>query len=836
MDLGGSDGEEENEETSSDFQSDSDNDIEDSDEIPQFTQMTYDPLPIEKTVSDREKTLEYISAITSYGDEPNLDAILRFVVGPKEPGKRPGTGVKELDRYKTRAWRELYKLGKSVNWRRALANDFDKDLINGPYSFTINGIEWMTVVHYLLGQLYMKHDPQYALKFSMKSMNDNDSYWARVKGALNAHTDNIKSGSKHRPDEDFGDRLNEHLQVAMLAKFTQNEAPKKALLLTEDAIISIRGGPKKILDVVQYNFVRDFIKKNPHAIFKGITNGQPIIEYNTEEIPHIIEIEQLNFGYIFPELRDPKLTIAGGMKVENLYKSIILPTSIETETASKGECTVYVFIGGVSVNKDVLSNVYGDPVYVRRPVYALEKFADNGKSIFIAYQRTPTSYSRNYLRFSLEKENIEGWLYLEPFAEGYGVFLVTSSKDNNTLDFITAFTKGVVEPRGITLSLPKISPIYIGSKEKIVRGIYRQFTAMPSMVRLHRRVKTLLDFAQNEMFQTMSRENTYEALNILERLATSLADINGEDTFSDNPSAISIYNKTKSEIKEKKLPIQGDDMIKELVDSVKYGDDYALVEESLNYPEPVFSDRGLEYREIHIRTARPSEVGAFKDILAKTLPLREGEDRDVEINRALAKMYIANLMLMPSSQQWAIHKNFILDLRSKFSISLEGFTSPLNSYLLPFGVPFCSVFDEIDRPFGGLGNIFRLDFSTFIKDKSSVFIVMNPPFIEYILNDTCDLIEKWFRIAADKPDGLGVKLTILFISPLWKDAYHVDWLRRYQLVKLNNVLDKGSYYYDDLTTGESIRASFSSILAIISNDSSFDMTLFGTTLRHLTYA
>lgn len=439
-----------------------------------YTSFTFNPLPAQAELTPHERKLQLAAIALQYGVPPNKDAQLRFVVGLRENNKPPGKRPGEIDKFR-RSWRSLIEFSRGANWRRILSNDFDqirrrqigkpkrgenKSLArpgDGPFPFKIDGFEWKSVIHFMIGMLYSR-DPDYAILYSMQSAENPNAFWGSVEAAKREHQRNILYG-EYEPDPDFEQKASGYLAQAMLAKFTQNPIAKQALLLTEDAIISIRGGPEGILDVPEFAQVRNYIRENPKAIYLG---ANVAMEQEVEEIPTILNVEELNYGYVGPD-GDRTGLVAGSIPKTALYPSTKLKDVmtqhglrgfLEQEDLTVSECYVYLLVGALDLDVNKLIAAYGQAKYVRRTIYALEKVADNAKNrIMVAVQRTPTSYQSEYIL--IQTQIGDGGpisIYLEPLGDGFGIFMVTGEKNQRYLDFlqylinISGFHAPVAEP------------------------------------------------------------------------------------------------------------------------------------------------------------------------------------------------------------------------------------------------------------------------------------------------------------------------------------------------------------------------------------------------------
>lgn len=784
----------------------------------QRTVFTYNPLPPAAALTPAERKLKLAALALEYGVPPQKDVNVRFVIGVSEINRPPGKRPRELDKFK-RKWRELGEFSRKVNWRRIMANGFDGDRMHPSQTFLIDGIEWTSVTHFLLGMLYRAY-PEYSTRYSLQASKDEGGFWGSVSGAEREHANNIRFGA-YEPDPNFDQNVEAFLSQALLAKFTQNPLAKRALLLTEDAVISVRGGPEGILDIPVFSQVRSYIKANPKAIFKG--PNRPI-EQEEVAVPTLSNVEMLNYGYIAPEQTAGQMfpKVAGSVANTSLYPSGQIQLYRETEDIESSECIIYLHTGSLALDIQKLSSTYGAPRYVRRPVYALEHMADDGKRIFIGVQRTPTIFKRNYLVFSLALEGGQFNLYLEPFTNGFGVSVIAPQKDQQVLDFMNYLAQGssFSLPTGVAATAVEVPLIVPFGKGAVRQDLQRRFVPFGDLNRIYHRVKVIWGLETDQLFTNVEQSALYNVLNAIERLLVGLADLNGEDLFAENPGSVFMFEKLKNEVAAVKTIVNGDQILTHLRDRMSTADLNSSTALELQIQEdPVWLGDQIHYRDYNVLSVSEQN---FRFYVNLAIASQDGQnvaavERERWALRAVTRMYMSYQMLLSRGQQWSLNSNVAACLNKEFNIHLEAFASPLNSNLIANKVPFGSVFDEVDRPFGSVGNVFRLDLVQFLAGRTELNVLVNPPFTEQILGDLCLMLEKWFELCAPPPRGLGVKLTIFMITPLWEDSFHVQWLQKYPLVAFNHSLQKGTYSYSNLNTRSNIKAMFSSVFSIVTN-------------------
>lgn len=153
-----------------------------------------------------------------------------------------------------------------------------------------------------------------------------------------------------------------------------------------------------------------------------------------------------------------------------------------------------------------------------------------------------------------------------------------------------------------------------------------------------------------------------------------------------------------------------------------------------------------------------------------------------------------NLIGGMKGQNWSIPKEIYQQMIDLYDVSFECFASPFNSQLvlLRDDANYCSIF-ESDKIFGSYGSFFNAIDKNLLKGKN---IVINPPFIEHILEETAKY--------AIKHDGI-----VVFFGPYWKDAKFIELLESANAYK--QILKANKHYYTSYN-GDNIMAKFDSVV------------------------
>ena len=286
--------------------------------------------------------------------------------------------------------------------------------------FTLDGKDWKTVTHYLLGMLYVQ-TPAYSDLYSKTKeyVDAGVGFWGDAKSAVLEHLKNVKLGT-YPLDPSFHEKIDLYVKKAYLAKFTQNLVAKQALLLTEGSVLSKRSSFQKILDVKVYDEVRALIKQNPKLIYKGDNK----FEYLIEDVPLISNAEELNID----------LNGSTPTSIEN-------PVQIENMKIEEQDCIIYLATGTYNINTEYMSQLFGQPRIVKRNVYGIERITDNkNQNIMVGIQRQATSIELEYLLYTGELENLNLSFYLQPFIQNvikvYSIFILADKVEQSVLDLL----------------------------------------------------------------------------------------------------------------------------------------------------------------------------------------------------------------------------------------------------------------------------------------------------------------------------------------------------------------------------------------------------------------
>lgn len=280
------------------------------------------------------------------------------------------------------------------------------------------------------------------------------------------------------------------------------------------------------------------------------------------------------------------------------------------------------------------------------------------------------------------------------------------------------------------------------------------------------------------LYQKNGKKN-YEAMNILERWI--LSTIN----FAKNKTGKELIN---HDITKK--------MVSELVDKGIY--DQPTAEKMAQLV--CLSNPPVERKKLKVSIEKQYvNVGNYSRRLSQEridLLRKFGNDEQIAI------MCLRYSSLVAGSQQWNIPAAVYEVLVNTFKITIEGFASPINSQIIRYpNTKFCSLFPDIDGPFGSVGDFFEYDF---VGTRAAI----NPPYILDIMNATAEKVVATMETAESKNEP-----TLLFVTvPNWTNTKYGEVL---EAKCTESLVKKGGYYYENSNNDDTeIRANFGSTMFI----------------------
>lgn len=270
----------------------------------------------------------------------------------------------------------------------------------------------------------------------------------------------------------------------------------------------------------------------------------------------------------------------------------------------------------------------------------------------------------------------------------------------------------------------------------------------------------------------LPKHKKYEFINALERLFISLLQV------YKFPSELLCSNqyvkKFIKELHQKHLQINNvisiinncyNDMV-QMKNYAEFANDTECINAEINY-----EDNYIKYLDFCIYIPRKR-----LKMLQRILHEYNKKNSQIYNNNYICLTVLKYDNILNMGNQWRVNMNFYNNLYKKYKVDIEGFASPLNAVYINKQVSFCSIFNS-DSIFGSIGNFFNLTLDM-VKNKT---ISINPPFIEYILNNVSDKVLLWLN---------ETKIRLLIITPDWVDAYYYKNFIKSKYLKYHKIYDK----------------------------------------------
>lgn len=276
----------------------------------------------------------------------------------------------------------------------------------------------------------------------------------------------------------------------------------------------------------------------------------------------------------------------------------------------------------------------------------------------------------------------------------------------------------------------------------------------------------------------------YEWRNILERFLNSMA--NEVDSESDDAVFINL---------EQTHPIYKQ-LINEIVDKkINDGDYYSLV---LQIKKII--NNFLGKKEYGVITYYGQQDNTFycddfkKEMdnsriyaLIKRLKQRNKEKYYVLLILIMLLRYESILV---GGQNWNVSYNAYAYMNEYYNVSVEGFSSPLNSQLILLDdkTVFCSLFKDTDNYFGSVGNLFTFNIVKY-AGNNPISVTLHIPYILHIMNMTADLIDRWLETVP--------QIRIFTGLPNWPDIPLFDRYLNHKYLKYHQFFEPNEFYFEN---------------------------------------
>jgi hypothetical protein len=144
----------------------------------------------------------------------------------------------------------------------------------------------------------------------------------------------------------------------------------------------------------------------------------------------------------------------------------------------------------------------------------------------------------------------------------------------------------------------------------------------------------------------------------------------------------------------------------------------------------------------------------------------------------IAKCVLRYMSINASGNQWGIPVELTKIIPLPFT--LECFASPFNTRFAHEGIPFCSLFKDVDGVFGSIGSFFE-------SDLEGQVVMCNPPY-------TIDLMNRSIQHLLCEFDRCEKLTAMVMVSYSWDAEYHLS-LEKSEYLKELVILPKKKHWY-----------------------------------------
>jgi len=176
---------------------------------------------------------------------------------------------------------------------------------------------------------------------------------------------------------------------------------------------------------------------------------------------------------------------------------------------------------------------------------------------------------------------------------------------------------------------------------------------------------------------------------------------------------------------------------------------------------------------------------SYKNYSRQITPERMEFLRSMSTDYDIAKMMLRYASILPGSQHWNMNIETFKEYYNR-GIRIEGFSSPINAQLITIdkNCRFCSLFPDVDKPFGSIGNFFTTDF----QGKA---VSVGPPYTVELFEKIAIKIENEC-ILAEKTNN---KVLFYITFSAWKDTIGFQNLLNLRYTHFAAILPAGSHFY-----------------------------------------
>lgn len=283
--------------------------------------------------------------------------------------------------------------------------------------------------------------------------------------------------------------------------------------------------------------------------------------------------------------------------------------------------------------------------------------------------------------------------------------------------------------------------------------------------------------------------NAYETRNIVERWLLSMVNFSNNKFDPIFSNDVLEYNcrfnlQMIHELKEKTIASckEIEDVIRNVISIVK---EYKELDKSFCKDGKYTLKNGIFRYKEYMRKISPARISIL---------LARGSCYDIAV------MLMRYACILPGAQHWNIPKSNY-KIYYDDGVRIEGFASPINAQLITIDpeCKFCSLFPDVDRIFGSIGNFFT---TSFVGQK----VAVNPPFTVELFDKIATKIISECEISRAQN-----KQTIFYVNfGAWEDTYGYNLIKNSNYCTFVSILPEKTHYYinTNKATEDKVTAKF----------------------------
>lgn len=286
---------------------------------------------------------------------------------------------------------------------------------------------------------------------------------------------------------------------------------------------------------------------------------------------------------------------------------------------------------------------------------------------------------------------------------------------------------------------------------------------------------TYVEKIQKIIFNELT--NTYEARNAIERWLLSMSN------FAEDRSDVIFSKDVLKHGSRFNMQLK-----KELIEKTSIGLDLKLVDKMMTDIIEIVKEYLDGKYKISLDSKFTIEDGLFtyKNYSRQISPERMNFLRSMGTDYEIAKMMLRYASILPGSQHWNMPVETFKEYYNR-GIRIEGFASPVNAQLITIdkqNCKFCSLFPDVDNPFGSIGNFFNTDF----QGKA---VSVGPPYTVELFDKISTKLENECLLAEKNNN----KVLFYVTFSAWSDTSGFQNILNSKYTHFAAILPAGTHFY-----------------------------------------